>query len=63
MGENETIASYNNRWRVWKEEEASKKRCQERTSAIKEDLIAEVWRPDRFQKLLEAGGWDSIEEV
>lgn len=59
----ESIAEYNTRWQVWREEQVTKKRCQERSSAIKENLIAEVWRPDRLQKLLETGGWDMIEAL
>jgi Leucine-rich repeat (LRR) protein len=61
-GDGEPIADYNARWRVWREEEASKKRCHERSLAIKENLVAECWRPERVEKLLEAG-WDLVEAL
>ena len=61
-GDGEPIAEYAARWRVWREEEASKTRCKERSNAIKEDLVAEIWRPERVEKMLEAG-WDVVEAL
>ena len=60
-GASETIAEYNARWRAWREEQASKKRCQERSKTVKEDLMIYVWRPDRLEKLLEVGGWKLVD--
>lgn len=47
-GENESIKDYNARWRVLREELASKNRCQERCQIIKEELIMEVMHPRRI---------------
>lgn len=52
---NETITDYNLRWRAWREEQASKKRIQEKNRILKEDLMVEAWKPERFEKWLEAG--------
>jgi hypothetical protein len=60
-GENESIKDYNARWRVLREELASKDRCQERCRQIKDDLIAEVMHPRRIERLLEMGGWEALE--
>lgn len=38
-----------------------KERCIERCLKIKEELLAEVWKPSRVAKLVEAGRWDIIE--
>lgn len=57
----ESIAHYNARWNEWRQEGESKMRCQERCSAVKEELIANVWRPDRLEKLLEISGWELVE--
>ena len=57
----ETLQAYNLRWRAWREEQASKKRSQERCSLLKEDIIAEVWHPRRVEKLLETGGYELLE--
>jgi hypothetical protein len=54
-GKTESIQNYNERWRKWREEQASKKRSQERSKVIKRDLVENVWHPRRVQKLLEAG--------
>ena len=62
-GDSETITEYNARWKAWREEQVSKKRCQERSTIIKEDLIAEVWKPYKLEKLLEVGGWDLVEAL
>ncbi len=43
------------------QEEVSKRRIQTRAAALKEDLVAAVWRPDRLAKRLEEGGWDAID--
>lgn len=60
--DNESITEYRHRWTEWKEEgEASKKRCQERNASIKEDFIAEFWKPKRVEKMLEIGGWDLVD--
>jgi len=48
------------RWRKWWDEEDSKKRCQERNETIKEDLMAEMWKPSRVEKMLESG-WEMID--
>jgi len=49
------------RWRQWWDEEDSKKRCQERNETIKEDLMAEMWKPSRVEKMLELGGWKLLD--
>lgn len=60
----ESIPEYSARWKLWREEqEASKKRCQERTEAVKEDLIASVWHPRRVEKWLEVGGFELLEAL
>ena len=38
-----------------------KSRATERAEAIKEELAATVWAPDRVEKLLAHGGWELIE--
>ena len=43
------------------QEAASKRRVQARTKAIKEDLMAKMWHPDRVAALLEKGGWDLVD--
>ena len=48
---------YHARW----QDEWSKRRCQERCSVIKEDLMAEFWKPERLEKLLEQGGWELVD--
>ncbi len=53
--EYESIQNYSRRWREWREEQVSKKRVQERSNAIKRDLVANVWHPRRVEKLLDAG--------
>jgi hypothetical protein len=45
---------------VWREEQAAKKRCEERCSAIKEDLMAATWHPSRVARLTEEE-WDKME--
>lgn len=32
-----------------------------RCALIKEELIAEFWKPERLEKLLEQGGWDLVD--
>ena len=56
----ESIKNYSARWEILREEEASKKRCKERSSAIKEELIMEVMHPRRIEKLLEIGGYELL---
>jgi hypothetical protein len=51
----ESIADYNLRWRAWREEQASKKRIQEKNRLLKEEIVMEAWKPERFEKWLEAG--------
>ena len=48
---------YHARWQA----EWSKRRCQERCSVIKEDLMAECWHPRSVAKLLEQGGWELVD--
>ena len=57
----ETREHYIGRWNQWCEEQASKKRCVERNELVKEDLIAEFWKPSRVEKMLEQGGWDLVD--
>jgi len=52
-GPDETIKDYSERW--------SKIRIQRRNEVIKEDLIAEFWKPSRVEKMLELGGWDLVD--
>jgi hypothetical protein len=52
---------YISRWHKWWDEDDSKKRCQERNKIIKEDLIAEMWKPERLEKMLDQGGWDLVD--
>lgn len=49
----QTIKDYSERW--------SRIRVQRRNTAIKEDLIAEFWKPSRVEKMLETGGWDLVD--
>lgn len=56
-----SVAAYNNRSKDVREEWLSKMRAQERCAAIKEELMATAWSPERLAVLLEAGGWDSID--
>jgi hypothetical protein len=58
---NESIKDYNQRWNNWREEQASKIRIQQRNRELKEDLIAEFWKPSRVEKMLETGGWDLVD--
>ena len=60
---NEHIPHYNLRWRAWREEEAAKKRAQERSRAIKEELVAAAWAPKRVEKWLEVGGFELLEAL
>jgi len=53
--EPESIPDYNLRWRAWREEEASKKRTQEKARILKEEIVMEAWHPDRVEKWLDAG--------
>jgi hypothetical protein len=57
----ETREHYIGRWNQWWDEQASKKRCQDRNRAIKEDLMAEIWHPLRVEKLLQEGGWHLVD--
>jgi hypothetical protein len=59
----ETIRDFIERMQMWKEDYDSKKRCNKRSSVIKEDLIAEVFHPRRIQKLIEAEGIDILESM
>jgi len=54
-GDDESIQSYNQRWREWREDQASKPRVQERTLLLKEELMMEAWHPDRVERWLNAG--------
>lgn len=58
---NESISDYKARWKVWREEEKSRLRIQERNEIFKEDMIAEFWKPERVEKMLETGGWNLID--
>lgn len=51
--EGESIQDYNKRWEEWREEQLSNTRCQSRCLAIKEELIAAAWHPDRVEQWLE----------
>ena len=56
----ESTQDYNERWNQWREAQ-SKARIQTRNREIKEDLIAEFWKPSRVEKMLETGGWDLVD--
>ncbi len=60
---NEKLAQYKGRWSDWREEQASKVRCRERSRMIKEDLVAAVWAPQRIQQWLENGGFELIDTL
>ena len=62
-GANESIRDYNARWNEWRELEMSKKRCQERSRVIHEELCASAWRPARVQKWIEIGGLDILDTL
>ena len=51
----ENITQYRKRWCEWREEQASKKRMQEKNKLLKEEIMMEVWKPDRIEKWLLAG--------
>ena len=53
--EEESISDYNLRWRVWREERDSKKRIQEKTRLLKEEIAMAVWHPRKVARLLEFG--------
>jgi Leucine-rich repeat (LRR) protein len=53
--EGESISDYNLRWREWREEQASKKRIQEKNKLLKEEIAMEVWKPERMERWIEAG--------
>lgn len=59
----EKYAGYNARWNEWREEQASKKRCQERSKAIHEELVAAAWAPSRVEKWIEIGGFDLLDSL
>jgi hypothetical protein len=40
---------------LWRKNRSSRRRSNERTSLIKEELIATVWSPERVSKLLDSG--------
>jgi hypothetical protein len=46
-----------------KEEQASKKRCAERSRAIHEELAAAVWHPSRVESWMTAGGVEMLEAL
>jgi hypothetical protein len=41
--------------------ESFKKRCMERCLKVKEELIAEFWKPSRVAALIERDGWDVLD--
>jgi hypothetical protein len=43
---------------AWILETVAKELCRRQTEAIKEELVAEVWKPSRVEKWLEAGWMD-----
>jgi hypothetical protein len=55
--EDEKMYDYIHRFRCWQEDE-SRKRIQERTRGLKEELVASVWHPRRVQRLLDLCGED-----
>jgi hypothetical protein len=59
--EGESISDYEARWRIYREEKASRLRCQERCRMLEEDLIAEAMHPRRIEKILNAGGFEALE--
>ncbi len=66
--EEESIAEFNLRWRAWRveqarlaEEKASRERQRERCRTVKEELMMEMWKPERVEKWIEAGRWDLLE--
>ena len=56
----QSINDWKRQWAHWNHEQ-SKLRCQARNETIKEDLIAEFWKPSRVEKMLELGGWDLVD--
>lgn len=51
----EPLKDYKSRWATWREEQASKKRIQERAKVLKEEIAMEAWKPERLEKWLEIG--------
>jgi hypothetical protein len=37
--------------------------CRRRSARIREELVAAVWHPRRVARMLEAGGWDALENM
>lgn len=62
-GETESVETYNQRWRAWREEQAAKRRAKERCAIIKEELVAAAWAPKRVEKWLEVGGFELLESL
>jgi hypothetical protein len=60
INEGESNSDYNLRWRAYREELASMERAKVKSQLWKEDIVAAVWHPRRFEKWLEAGveDWD-----
>lgn len=54
-GDDESLPAYNQRWREWREDQASKPRVQERTRLLKEEIMIQAWHPDRVERWLDAG--------
>jgi len=59
----ESIEDYNARWRIWKEEQESRKRIQERTRKIQAELEEYSWSPRRVEKWIEKYGIDILETL
>ena len=59
----ESVADYNARWNTWREEQAAKKRSQERANQIHEDLVAAAWHPKRVARLVALGGYEVLDSL
>ena len=63
QNKNESIHDYEQRWKPIREEDASKKRCQDRCFAIRNELMAAAWDPKRVEKWLEIGGFELYDSL
>lgn len=59
--EDESIPAYNRRWQQLRAERASQLRCVYRCSAVKEDLMAMAWRPERVAKMIACGDYGMLD--
>lgn len=52
---NESISDYNRRWAVWREEEVSRKRIQDKHRLLKEEIVIEAWHPRKVERWVDCG--------